>query len=332
MEAEAEMACEVRCGWLGCCGCCARHSTYQRVCYNRTKTRDMGEVEGRVLIMAQSGFDDVRPSPIAGQWYSGSPEQLAVEVDRMLDSATLVDVPGQITGLIAPHAGYIYSGPIAAQAFCLVRGMKFERVIVVSPMHHAYIEPILTTAHEAYYTPLGEIPVDRDTLNALARRLPLTAVRRDPEHSLEIELPFLQRALGGGFRLVPLMLRDQSYEVAAALGEAVVEELRDTKEVLFVASSDLSHFYKDAEARKLDRVMLDHVEAFDPESVIRAEDEGKAFACGRAAIATVLVATRAMGANQVQIVGYGTSADTSGDSQRVVGYGAAAIYKNRSDG
>ncbi len=279
--------------------------------------------------MSEQVFSDVRPSPIAGQWYPGTFERLAASVDSMLDHAPSTDVPGQIIGLIAPHAGYIYSGPTAACAFKLVRGMDFARVVVVSPMHHPYFEPVLTTAHQAYQTPLGLVPVDQEALTAIGKRVPLKAVRRDQEHSLEIELPFLQRALSKPFSLIPLMLRDQSYQMAEVLGNAIAAVVGTDTKTLLVASSDLSHFYPDAKARQLDRIMLERVAAFDPQGVIRVEDEGLAFACGRAAIATILVAARALGADGVQIVGYATSADTAGDTSQVVGYGAAAIYRSR---
>ncbi len=277
--------------------------------------------------MAKQVLSNVRPSPIAGQWYPGSPDRLAASVDQMLNDAPKADVPGRIVALIAPHAGHIYSGPIAARAFKLVQGMDYERVALVSPMHHFYPSPILTTLHQAYQTPLGHIPVDHAALDALRQHVAIKAIGNDPEHSLEIELPFLQRAWERPFSLIPLMLRDQSYAVAAALGEALAQVIDGDEKTLLVASSDLSHFYSDDMARQLDRVMLERIEAFDPEGVIRVEDEGRAFACGRAAIAAVLVAARALGAQHCRVVGYGTSADATGDTQRVVGYGAAVAYQ-----
>jgi AmmeMemoRadiSam system protein B len=247
----------------------------------------------------------------------------------MLDAAPRTEVPGQIIGLVAPHAGYIYSGPIAAAAFRLVRNMSFERVTVISPMHSAFgRQPVMTTGHQAYQTPLGNIAVDHEALEALAQDLPIGQARHDPEHSLEIELPFLQRALTGDFRLIPLMLLDQGYPMAQRLGQALAAFIQaDPTPMLLVASSDLSHFKPLAEAERLDKIMLDHIAAFDPESVIRAEEEGRAFACGHGAIATVLVAARELGATKADIAGYGTSAEASGDTHQVVGYGAAVIYK-----
>ena len=271
---------------------------------------------------------DVRPSPIAGRWYPGSEAPLAAAADGYMDQAAEATIEGRIIGLIVPHAGYAYSGPIAGHAFRQVRGASYDRVVVASPMHSYSPAPVLTTGHAAYGTPLGTIPVDREALNALGERISLTTVRDDSEHSLEIELPFLQRALAEPFQLVPLMLRDQSYAGAEALGRALAEVVRDDQHTLLVASSDLSHFYTEKEAHKLDRIMLDCIEAFDPQAVIRLDDEGKAFACGRAAIATVLVAARELGADGVKVVGYGTSGDTGGDRSQVVGYGAAVIFKS----
>jgi AmmeMemoRadiSam system protein B len=249
----------------------------------------------------------------------------------MLAEASTVAPKGEIIGLVAPHAGHRYSGAIAAQAFKLVQGESFERVVVISPMHHFYDAPILTSSHEAYQTPLGLIPVERATLDALWQRIPVASVRRDPEHALEIELPFLQRALKEPFSLVPLMLRDQTYAVAEALGTALAAVLGTSQGTLLIASSDLSHFYTDQEARELDQTMLQQVAAFDPLGVIRIEDEGRGFACGRAAIATILVTARELGADCAQIVGYGTSGDTTGDRSRVVGYGAAVIYRSQGE-
>lgn len=270
---------------------------------------------------------DVRPSPLAGQWYPRSPARLAASIDAMLAEAPAVELPGEVVGLVVPHAGHRYSGPVAARAFKTVQGLYIDRVVIVGPMHHPYAGAVITTAHAAYETPLGVVPVDMALLHALAERVPLTPARRDPEHSVEIELPFLQRALPGAFSFVPLMLRDQSPRAVQALGEALAAVLGDAAGTLLVASSDLSHFYPDAEARQLDAVMLEQIATFDPAGVLRVEAAGHAYACGHGAIAAVLVAARQLGAEKVTVVGYGTSADTGGGASSVVGYGAAAITR-----
>jgi AmmeMemoRadiSam system protein B len=275
---------------------------------------------------------DVRPSPIAGTWYPGSAEALSQSVDRQLDQAAVSPIPGTILALIAPHAGHVYSGLVAAHAFRLVRGLRPEVVAVVSPLHMPYPGDVLSTAHRAYATPLGSIPVDEGLLDEFEIHLKghgvgrLARVRDDQEHSLEIELPFLQRTLNGPFRLLPVMLRDQSASVAQAVGRSLAATLNG-REALVVASSDLSHFYPDPIARKLDAVVLGRIEAFDPAGVLAAEDEGVGFACGRGAIAAVMWAARELGADAVRVLRHATSGDVTGDLTSVVGYGAAVIYR-----
>jgi hypothetical protein len=278
---------------------------------------------------------DTRPSPIAGQWYPGDARRLAAQVDQYMDAAQLPELNGEVVAVIAPHAGHIYSGPVAGYAFAAVRGLSPDVVVVVSPMHYPYIEQLLTSAHSAYATPLGDIPVDHDALRAVdaylrqETRFGLTPVTHDPEHSLEIELPFLQRALSKPFRLLPVMVREQGAAAARSLGLALAKWAASLEDqtTLLVASTDLSHFYPQNVAKVLDMEMLRQVEAFDPEGVIRIEDEGKGFACGRGALAAVLWAAKELGADRVQILRHATSGDVTGDYDRVVGYGAAVVTR-----
>jgi hypothetical protein len=283
---------------------------------------------------------EVRPSPIAGQWYPADPRRLAAQVDQYMDAAHLPELSGEVVAVMAPHAGHLYSGPVAGYAFAALRGLSPDLVVVVSPMHYPYDEPMLTTAHAAYATPLGTIPVQSQALQSLDGYLRqslgvgLAAVAHDPEHSLEIELPFLQRALAGPFALLPIMMREQSERTARALGQAlarlIVEDpVMAGKSALLVASTDLSHFYPQSVANQLDREVLRKVEAFDPAGVIRVEEEGKGFACGRGALAAVLWAARELGADRAQVLRHATSGDVTGDYDRVVGYGAAVFTRQR---
>ena len=277
---------------------------------------------------------DIRPSPIAGQWYSGDPGRLAQDVDRYIHEAKLPQLKGDVVAIITPHAGHIYSGPVAGYAFAALQGLKPDIVAVVSPMHFPYREPLLTTAHEAYETPLGIVLVDNEAVQSLNEALEnelgygLARVRRDQEHSLEIELPFLQRAIGMEFKLLPVMVRDQSRRVTQALGECLAKILRGRNAVL-VASTDLSHFYPQRIANELDREMLHCIESFDPEEVIKVEEEGRGFACGRGALAAVLWAAKDLGANAVKILNHATSGDVTGDTSQVVGYGAAVVLRQQ---
>lgn len=278
---------------------------------------------------------DIRPSPIAGTWYEGDASRLARAVDAYLDAARLPALDGEVVAVIAPHAGHIYSGPVAAYAFAPLRGKSFDVAALVSPFHNLAYQPLITTAHSAYSTPLGEIPVDKDALIELDVQLKselgfgLAPMRRDREHSLEIELPFLQRVLVGGFKLLPAMIRDQELEVARGLGLALAQVLKD-KNALLVASTDLSHFYDQETANRLDAEMLKRFESFRPEEIFEAEHAGKGFACGHAAVAAVLYAARELGADKVQVLHHATSGDVTGDFEQVVGYGAAVVLKRKA--
>jgi AmmeMemoRadiSam system protein B len=271
---------------------------------------------------------DVRPSPIAGAWYDSNPKALAAHIDSYLDIAQPSKVDGKVIAIIAPHAGYIYSGAVAGHAFAALRGLSPDLVAVLSPYHNFSPHPLLVTAHEAYGTPLGRIEVDQAALAELKASLdiPIIPIARDREHSLEIELPFLQRALKSEFKLLPIMVRAQTQQVSRQLGGALARIL-ENKNALMVASTDLSHFHDSKTARLLDHEMLKRFESFDPESIFEAERAEKGFACGHAAVAAMLWAAKALGADKVQILNYATSGDITGDQTSVVGYGAAAVLK-----
>ena len=278
-----------------------------------------------------NGIAEVRPSPIAGAWYSANADQLQKQIDRYLTAPHLPDLGGEVVGVIAPHAGHRYSGPTAGYAFSTVLGQQRDLVVVLSPMHAAYPANLLTSAHKAYATPLGPVWVDLEAVNQLDELLSLdglhlTAVQNDQEHSLEIELPFLQRALRGDFKLLPVMVRSQAPLNARRLGHALAQVLRG-RNALLVGSTDLSHFYPQEMANQLDEEMLRRIQGFNPDDLFAAEQMGKGFACGVAAVAAALWAAREMGANRIEILHHSTSGDETGDYGSVVGYGAAAILK-----
>ena len=275
----------------------------------------------------------VRPSPLAGRWYDSDPEMLARSVDGYLDAAQLPDLEGEVIAVIAPHAGHLYSGPVAGYAFAALRGRRPDLVAVIAPMHHPYFEPLITTAHGAYSTPLGDIPVDKDALRELDAILKselffgLSPVENDPEHSLEIELPFLQRALASDWKLLPVMVRVREASISERFGQALARVLRG-KDFVLVASTDLSHFYDQRTALAYDRSMLHQIESFNPDGAFDLERAGKGFACGLGAFTAVMWAARELGADRVKVLHHATSGDVTGDYSSVVGYGAAAILKS----
>ncbi|NDJ86637.1 MAG: AmmeMemoRadiSam system protein B [Chloroflexi bacterium] len=263
----------------------------------------------------------VRPSPLAGRWYPRDPEELATLVDHYLNVPNTRQFARPI-GVLVPHAGIIFSGSVAGKAFSITRDLTIDSVVIVGPSHHPYPARLLSTAHSHYETPLGRVPVAVDLVEALESRLGVRRVANDPEHAIEIELPFLQQALKGTFNLLPIAMIDQSWETSQQLGKLIAELIQD-RQTLLVASSDLSHFYPQEEANRLDRVILDAVADYAPQAVIQADEQGQGFACGRGAIAATMVAAQRLGASAAEIVGYATSGDATGDMSRVVGYGAA---------
>ena len=188
---------------------------------------------------------DLRPSPIAGRWYRGNPQRLAQQVDDYLLAARLPELDGEVVAVIAPHAGHIYSGSTAGYAFKAVQGKSYDLVVVLSPLHSYASAALLTSAHWGYTTPLGNIPIDRGAVHQLAQNLThemLVEIANDQEHSLEIELPFLQRALASQFQLLPVMVRSQDPGVSLRLARGLLRVL-EGRNALLVGSTDLSHFY-----------------------------------------------------------------------------------------
>jgi AmmeMemoRadiSam system protein B len=276
--------------------------------------------------MEQISPKDIRRSVIAGSWYPGSRAELERTVDGFLANVEEEVVEGQLMGLIAPHAGYIYSGQVAAYAYKQLEGKAFDAVALLSPVHRLYIGPFAVTAYRYYETPLGLVEVDSELVEAMRREVGLQRVGRDEEHSLEIQLPFLQRVLGE-FKLLPIMMGDQAWETEQALGQALAKVLQDRK-ALLVASTDLSHFHDYDTAVSLDRVVLEHIEAFDPQGLARDLAARRCEACGGGPVVAVMLAAKALGADRAKVLKYANSGDVTGDRWRVVGYAAGAIYKD----
>jgi AmmeMemoRadiSam system protein B len=275
---------------------------------------------------------DIRPSPIAGTWYSGDAENLRRQIGEYIDQADLPKLEGEVVAVVAPHAGYVYSGPTAGYAFRSVLGNTYDLVVVISPYHQYHASSLLTSAHQAYQTPMGTVPIDQEALQALNQTLEantgeaLASVSKDGEHSLEIELPFLQYALEGDFELLPVMISAGELATVQGLGKGLAEVLRPRK-ALLVASTDLSHFHSEKAANELDQEMLKHIAALSTEGMVKAQQTGKGEACGIMAVIAVMEAAQALGATSAQVLHYSTSGQTSGDYTRVVGYGAVAFLK-----
>ena len=271
---------------------------------------------------------NVRPPAVAGSWYPGHPEKLIIQVDTFLEAASSPTISGEVVGLVVPHAGFRYSGLTAGYGFRCLRGLTPEIVVVISPFHDSPSAGVFSSGYAYYQTPLGQIPVDRQSVEALENKIDLAFVNRESEHAIEIELPFLQRVLDVDFKLLPVMIASSDPAVIYKLGEALATVLRE-QAVLLVASSDLSHFKSLAIAKELDMEMLKQMEAFSPEGLLAAQHAGRGYACGLMAIVAVMVAARILGADTSQVIHYSTSADVSGDESSVVGYGSVVFSRSK---
>lgn len=277
--------------------------------------------------------NDMRPSPIAGTWYTGEPKKLAAEIDLFLENAkvSVDEYKGKLIGLVAPHAGHRYSGRTAGYAYRLVQGRPRGLAVILSPYHPYSTAEFLTTTHRAYQTPLGEVPVERDMLAQLDGKmreagLSLAQIAEDEEHSIEIQLPFLQRAWNEKFTLLPVMVRTHDAKKIHKFAQTLHEVL-NMSDFLLIASTDLSHFYPQDYAEVLDAEMLKRIKDMDAQGVLDAESEGSGSACGAGGVAAMLWTAQLAGANRAYILNYSSSADATGDRSSVVGYGAAAVFQ-----
>ena len=282
---------------------------------------------------AAMGSSKVREPAVAGQFYPGTEKALRETVSSMLAKVEATDLKGRVVGLVSPHAGYVYSGQVAAAAFRTVEGKQFDAVIVVAPSHHMYFEGSSIYREGPYKTPLGLIEIATDLAEAMGRAEASVQFRPEAharEHSLEVELPFLQVALPG-LRIVPIVMGDQSLASSRKLAKAIVTAAKG-RNVLLVASTDLSHFHDYDEAVRLDNIVMDDVRRYDPEGLARDLDLRRCEACGGGPVVTVMLAARDLGATRAVVLKYANSGDVTADSSSVVGYMAAALVGETSVG
>lgn len=280
----------------------------------------------------------LRHSVIAGSWYPGSEKGLTDTVDEYFAQVDQRPVPGELLGLISPHAGYTYSGQTAAYAYHQLEGQEVDTVVVLGPSHRAWVGDYAVSAEEAYETPLGLVRLDRAFIDELSDLVSLRSIQGDAEHSLEIQLPFLQRRLDG-FRLVPIMMSADDPAVARRLAAGLAEAIRwreaEGKRTLLVASSDLHHIESYDEVVRRDQPVVDAIGAYDLERLTTLLMARDCSVCGRMPILTVLRAARALGADAVKVLHHTNSGDVTGQrrsGQYTVGYMAAAVFRSRAGG
>jgi AmmeMemoRadiSam system protein B len=276
--------------------------------------------------MSAASVHSVRQPSVAGMFYPGDPATLRSDVDGMLERAAPPKPGGDIVALIVPHAGYAYSGLTAAHAYRLLKGRAVETVVAVGPSHREYFEGVTVYPGDAYRTPLGELQVDTAVRAELVSAgITLSSAGHRAEHSVEVQLPFLQRVLGT-VKIVPLVMGNQSRETCDLLARAIVQAATG-KDILLVASSDLSHFHPYDVAAGLDGRVAQYIERFDETGLFARLQEETVEACGGGPIVAVMQAARALGADRATVLHTCNSGDVTGDRASVVGYLSAALVR-----
>ncbi|HUU30348.1 MAG TPA: AmmeMemoRadiSam system protein B [archaeon] len=287
------------------------------------------------IIRAQAG--EIRPPAVAGSFYPGDSLELSRMVSEMLTHSKLSQPRMKPLALISPHAGYVYSGMIAAAGYKQLKDFSYSTVVIIAPSHREYFGFASVYPGSGYRTPLGVVGVD----SVFAARLVEAGgdlVRKSSrghsqgglgmgEHALEIQLPFLQLTLGD-FKLVPIIMGEQPFALCKTLAEALAKVIGAREDVLIIASSDLSHFHTYREANRLDSKLASYVEHFDYLGLSSALDRREVEACGGGPILSVMMACEKLGARQVRILLTANSGDVTGDKDRVVGYLSAMFYKS----
>ncbi len=279
---------------------------------------------------------NIRKAAVAGAFYPDNPSDLTKMLAEFFSDAKKETFSGRPIALIAPHAGYIYSGRTAARAYKQLLGENYETVVVMAPSHTVFFQGASVFDGSAYATPLGEIPIDRELSKRIASINSAVylsnkghtggAVRG--EHSLEVQLPFLQQVIGN-FKLVAIIMGEQEESLCHILGEILVTALTK-KNCLIVASTDLSHFYSEPDARRLDKNIQSAIEEYNPDKLLNVLSSGRGEACGGGPAAAALFASKRLGGDEVLVTGYTTSGESTGDFSEVVGYLSAIVISSKS--
>jgi len=278
----------------------------------------------------------IRPAGVAGGFYPKDPTQLTKKIDGFLKNVPDQKISSDIFALISPHAGYVYSGQVAAYGYSTLKNQTIERVVVISPSHLESFSGVSIYNGDAYETPLGKVLVDKEFCQILANQSELIlfsnkghnrVIQGRMEHALEVQIPFLQHVIQN-FEIVPVVMGDQSYKSCRALGVALSNLIKDTKTII-VASSDLSHFHEYNTAITKDNKVLNAILEWDFFNLSRNFNSRLWEACGGGPIVATMIAAEKSGINSVRLLKYANSGDAEiGDKDRVVGYSSFAFFKS----
>lgn len=267
-----------------------------------------------------------RPPAVAGMFYPAQSDKLRTDVEKMFSQTQVEKINGQIFGVIAPHAGYVYSGYVAADAYKQLANRHYDTVAVIAPSHRDYFKGISLYLGD-YATPMGTMSVNQELAEKLLAAEPVikpSELGHREEHALEVQLPFLQVILDS-FQILPLVMGTQDWESCYRLGKALGDLLKESNS-LVVASSDLSHFYPVEKAHALDGLVAQDIENFEEKKFFDDIQSRRCEACGAGPIIAAMIASKHMGAAHARVLSYHTSGEVSGDNNEVVGYLSGVFY------
>jgi len=271
----------------------------------------------------------IRPPAVAGMFYPEKKISLDQEIAKVLEESHEEDFEGEIIGMVVPHAGYMFSGGVAARAYRQIFESKIDIIVVIAPSHCEYFTEISIYDGYAYSTPLGTLPVDKDLAQELTEQSSQIVLsekgHRFEEHALEVQLPFLQKIVEN-FHFIPIVMGEHSQDNIQSLANALAQVLKD-KKALIVASTDLSHFYNDEKANSLDQVVVDDIENFDEEKLFQDLQNGDCEMCGGGPTLVAMKTCKLLGARKSKVLLYRNSGDITGDRNEVVGYLSAIFVK-----
>lgn len=280
----------------------------------------------------------LRYPAVAGSWYAGTPNSLRKQIEQLFTHIlgpgslpfVIKEGPRNIVGLVVPHAGYMASGPIAAHAYHhLAEDGKPDVIVIFGPNHTGHGSALSIMNDGAWRTPLGDVEIDTETADKILQSSSIVDVDDRAhvyEHSIELQLPFLQYLYGSGFKFVPICFMMQDLESSREVGKAVASALKG-KNGLVIASSDLTHYEPQERAEKKDRMAIDAALELDEERYYNTVESYGISTCGYGPVIAAITAAKELGAKKAELLSYGTSGDVLGDRSAVVGYASIAFTK-----
>lgn len=277
---------------------------------------------------------DIKQPDLAGSWYPASKEILSSVLDSYLKEAKAVSVDGNIVAVIAPHAGIMYSGPVAACSYKAVEGRSYNTVVILGFSHRKSFDGVSVYSDGYFNTPLGGLAVDSQFASDLTARSKKTVFYPEAfkdENSIEMQLLFIKKVLPNA-KIVPVAFGSSSFTYCESVSDALADLLKNRDDVLLVASTDMSHYHPEEEARRIDLASTELLKTFSARGIFDKSVTGEQIFCGYMPVATALLTAQKIGADKIDILQYSNSGNITGDTKSVVGYVSAVIYKNSDSG